>query len=110
MSIPLNVGQFTSSTFSVLNADGGANTALSLNVQSGNDNTLRVRVNPSNNREVGVLALDVSVGVNATVSVTLPGGAKQSATTFVNSPAAVNQEALTPGPWSSPAAPPAWML
>lgn len=113
MSIQLMVGKFSSSIHSVTNADGSSNTSLSLNAQSGNGATLRVRVNPSNNREVGVLALDVSSGVNAIVSVALPGGSRQVSTTFENvaaPPPPTNQEAFTAGGWSAPSDPPAWML
>lgn len=108
--IALNVGQFTSSIFTVTNSDGSSNTSLALSASPGNPATLRVRVNPSNNREVGVVALDASSGVNAIVEAALPGGTKQHLQLFVNTAAAVNQEALTPGAWSAPSGTvPAWM-
>lgn len=104
----LTVGKFRSSLFVVKNADGSVNTTASLSVAPGNPSTLRVRVNPANNREVGVLGLGVSAGVNANVSVTLPGGTLTVNSLFVVS--AANQEALIEGTWSDPETdPPAWM-
>lgn len=110
MFIQLTVGKFRSSIFTVTSADGTPNTGATLSVSAGNPATLRVRVNPNNNREVGAMALDVSTGVNANVSVSLPGGAKSSSTTFINGAAPANQEALTAGAWSDESAPPDWML
>jgi hypothetical protein len=110
MAITLTVGKFRSSLFAVTNADGSTNLDATLSVSPGNPATLRVRVNPSNNREVGVMALDVSAGVNANVSVALPGGTKTVQTLFENSGAPANQESLTAGAWSEESAPPAWML
>ena len=111
MAISLTVGNFRSSSISVTNADGSANNSAVLSVSAGNPATLRVRVNPSNPREVGVLGLDVSSGVNANVSVSLPGGTKTVQTLFTVNAAPNNQEALGVGAFSDPETdPPAWML
>jgi hypothetical protein len=109
--IALTVGQFTSSPATVINADGSTNTEISLSVGSGNPLTLRVRLNPNDNREVGVLALAQSAGVNAVASAALPGGTKTAQQLFTVDPAPANQEAVTLGTWSAPSTTvPAWML
>lgn len=111
MSISLTVGQFRSSVFSVVDPGGAANTTANLTATPGNAGILRCRVNPSNNREVGVMCLADNGGpiVNANVSVTLADGSHSSSTGF--SPvAAPTPGSITAGNWSAESDPPTWML
>lgn len=104
----ISVGKFRSCLFTVRNADGSVNTTATLSATPGNATKLRVRVNPANNREVGVVGLEASAGINANVSVTLPGGTFTANVLFTVT--ALNQEGLEEGTWSDPEAnPPAWM-
>lgn len=109
-NVTLTVGKVRTNIFTVNNADGSVNSTLSLNAFSGNDNNVRVRVNPSNNREVGIMALIAGAANNATVQASLPGGVKQVQDLVSTVAAPVNQEALTAAGWSAEIDPPAWML
>lgn len=97
MAISLSVGKMRRARFTVRNADGTINTSLALSAVSGNATNLKVRVNPNDNREVGVMALVAGASNNATVQASLPGGVKQVQDLFSTVAASGNQEALLGG-------------
>jgi hypothetical protein len=104
MSTSLTVGKARLSTVSVITG-GLPDSTSPLTTGTGNASTLRVRVNPSNPREVGVLALAQSAGVNA--SVTVNG---QTATElFVVSAAPPPADGPTFGAWGPEIDPPSWL-
>jgi len=97
MAISLSVGKMKRARFTVRNADGTINTLLALSASSGNATNLKVRVNPNDNREVGVMALVAGASNNATVQAALPGGTKTVQDLFSTVAASGNQEALLGG-------------
>jgi hypothetical protein len=110
MAISLSVNKARLSTFAVNDPGGAPNITAALNAQSGNGTVMRCRVNPSNNREVGVLGLQDNGGatVNATVSVTLSDGTHSASTGFTVAPN--NQPgSITAGDWGDEITPPAWL-
>jgi hypothetical protein len=111
MSISLTVNQFRSSVFSVANPGGTPNTTAPLTASPGNGAILRTRVNPNNNREVGVMCLADNGGsiVNANVSAVLADGTHSSSTGFTPVAAPV-PGSVTAGNWSAESDPPDWML
>ncbi len=104
MSTSLTVGKARLVTVSVITS-GVVDTTSTLTTSVGNAATLRCRVNPGNAREVGVLALDVSAGVNAIVTV----GGHSAAELFVNSAPPPPPDGPTLGTWGPEIDPPSWL-
>lgn len=104
MSTSLTVGKARLVTVTVITG-GVPDTTTPLSVSTGNPATLRVRVNPSDPREVGVLGLAQSAGVNA--GVTVNGHLVQE--TFVISPPPPPPDGPTFGSWGAEIDPPAWL-
>lgn len=78
----LQVGEFVSFPFIVKAVDGSPDTSAVATAGAGNPANLRVRINPSNPREVGVLALSQTTGINAIVTA----NGHSSSTLFVVPP------------------------
>lgn len=104
MATSLTVGKARLSTVSVITG-GLPDTTSVLTVDTGNIATLRVRVNPSNPREVGVLGLAQSAGVNAFVTVN--GHSKSEL--FEVAAAPPSADGPTFGAFGPEIDPPAWL-
>lgn len=98
MTTSLQVGDFTYTIAEVLNADRSPN-ASPLTVSPGSDTRLRVRVNPSNPRQVGVLALAPG-SVNVAVQVSVGFNTYNKDELFTIELSAPSQEGLTLGEWA----------
>lgn len=104
MSTSITVGKARLSTVTVITG-GAPDLTTPLTPSSGNPGTLRVRVNPDDPRQVGVLGLAPSSGVNAGVTV----NSHLIQETFVVSPAPPPSDGPSFGPWGPEVDPPAWL-
>jgi hypothetical protein len=108
MPITLTVGRARVTTMSVVK-NGTVETTAALSVSEGNPLRVRVRVNPDNAREVAVVGLEATPGIN--VFVGCPGlfGSMQVATLFEVVDAPPNPaDGITFGEWSDEVDPPSW--
>jgi len=108
MSTPLTVGKARLSTITVLNPDGSVNATAPITTSAGNPSALRVTVNPSNPREVAIVGLAPSAGVNANVTTNTGTGNKTAQTLIVVNAPTTDQSGPSWGPFSDEIDPPAW--
>lgn len=103
MSTPITVGKARLSTITLITG-GAIDNTTPLTVGSGNVNTLKVFVNPSNNREIAAVGVAPSAGVNA--NVTANGHTVQSL--FVVSAPPPPPDGPSFGTWGDEIDPPSW--
>lgn len=105
MSTSLTVGKARLSTITLITG-GVVDNVTPLTISTGNAATMRVTVNPSNNREVAIVGLATSPGVNVTVSANGHNAASLIVITVDSSPPP--PDGPTFGPWSDEIDPPSW--
>jgi hypothetical protein len=103
MATTITVGKARLATITLISG-GVPDTTTALTTSTGNPTTLRCTVNPSNPREVAVVGLAPSAGVNAIVSA--PGFG--AASLFEVQAAPPPADGLTFGAWGPEIDPPAW--
>lgn len=110
MSTPLTVGKARLAQVTVTNPDGSLNPTASIGVSTGNTSTLRVTVNPSDPREIAIVGLAPSAGVNAGVNINLGEGVKSAAELVVIStaPVVTGLSSISIGAFGPEITPPSW--
>lgn len=109
MATNLTVGKARLATITVHNPDGSVNTTALVSTSVGNPSTLRCSVNPSNPREIAIVGLAVSVGVNANVTVDTGEGSKTTQTLIIVVAGTVTgQSGVDIGAFGDEIDPPAW--
>ncbi len=104
MAIQINVGKARIFPLTANMSDGGTNTTIASSVSTFATATLRVLINPSNNREMGVLAL--ASGAAADVTATI--GTKNSS--VLVQPVTPTLVSVVIGTDAGEVDPPAWLL
>src|ERR1043166_1455263 len=105
MATSITVGKARLSTVTLV-IGGAVDTTSPITVDSGNHDTLRCRVNPDNPREIAVVGLAESSGVNALISAR----GFSAASLFQVDAASAPPDGLAFGPWSPEIDPPSWAL
>lgn len=110
MSTSLTVGKARIFNPTALNPDGSVNTAATITATSLNTSTLRVVMNPANNREGAIVGLAQSAGVNAKLEVDTGEGTKSATELVIIGPAAPGggQSAVSFGTFGPEVTPPSW--
>lgn len=110
MSTPLTVGKARLASIIVTNPDGSPNLTASIGVSTGNASTLRVTVNPSDPREIAIVGLAPSAGVNAGVNINLGEGTKTASELVVISaaPAVTGLSSIALTVFGPEVTPPSW--
>lgn len=107
MSITLQVGEFVAYSFVVKNSDGSVNATAVASAAVGDLSKLRARINPDDSRQVGVLALAQSPGINATVSAL---GHSMALTFVIPPPPDLTAVVIDTSSGTPTTAVPSWML
>lgn len=113
MSTPLTVGKARLFNPTALNPDGSTvNMTATITTGTGNPATLKVVMNPSNNREGAIVGLAQSAGVNAFLHVNTGDGDRQASELVVISPptAVTGQSSVAFGSFGPEIDPPSWAL
>ena len=109
MSTPLTAGKARLFNPVVLNPDGTVNLTATITASSGNETTLRVVMNPSNNREGAIVGVAQSAGVNANLNVNTGDGNKTAQELVVISASASGGlSAVSFGAFGPEISPPPW--
>lgn len=110
MSTSLTVGKARLATVTVTNPDGSPNATAPLTTLTGNAGTLRVSVNPSNPREIAIVGLAPSGGVNATVQANTGAGTKTATELVViaAAPSGPDLSSVSLGAFGPEVTPPEW--
>lgn len=110
MSTPLTVGKARLFNPTALNPDGTVNSTANITTGTGNGTTLKVIMNPSNNREGAIVGLAPSAGVNAFLHVDTGEGDKQTSELIVISaaPPVTGLSAVSFGTFGPEITPPSW--
>lgn len=109
MSTTLSVGKARLATITVHNPDGSVNTTAAVTTSTGNPTSLRCTVNPSNPREIAIVGLAPSSGVNANVTVDTGEGSKTSQSLIIVVAGSVTgQSGVDIGAFGDEIDPPSW--
>jgi hypothetical protein len=104
MAISIQVGKARLFPFTAVMSSGPPDTSLPATAETNQATKIKVAINPSNNRELGVLALAPTTGANATARV----NSDKAATVAISVPAPT-LDSVTMGTDGGEVDPPSWL-